>query len=245
MSKFFIPPECIKGKIAVAAGAEAHHILDVMRLKKGDKITAFDGSGRLYQGTITDTLHKRVKLQLKPLRQNMQLSNIIEVALVQALPKANKMDYIIEKCTELGIDSIIPTVTKRTIVRLDREKQASRIIRWQKIAREAAKQCGRTKIPRIEHILPWPDVLASLKDFNLKLIACLSPNVRSVKETLQSKNRPEKVAYFIGPEGDFTPEEITQAQAVGCIAVTLGVNVFRCDTAASSALAMINYELRQ
>lgn len=242
MSRFYLPPEYIKGNIAVIVGEEAHHILDVMRLKKADRIQAFDGKGALYQGRILDTAYKKVKLKIERVQQDLQVPNL-EITLVQALPKKNKMDYIIEKCTELGVDSIIPIQTGRTIVKLYRTKEAIRKRRWLKIAQEAAKQSGRTTIPQVKNLTPWPDVLSILGDFDLKLLLCLSEETRKIKDVLRPQNKPRRIILFIGPEGDFTPDEIRQACACGCLAVSLGANVLKSDTAAVTALAMINYEL--
>jgi 16S rRNA (uracil1498-N3)-methyltransferase len=243
MGKFFVSRECIKGDIAVIGGDQAHHILDVMRLKKGERIQAFDGTGRLYEGKILDTAPGSLKLKIERVREYAHKSNLA-VTLVQALPKRNRMDYVIEKSTELGVDAVIPISTARTIVKLDQQRQALRKIRWQKLARDAAKQCTRTTIPKISGLALWEDVLSILVDFDLKLLACLSEDCRSLKDVLQAQNKAKRIALFIGPEGDFSPEEISQARQQGCIAVSLGGNVLRTDTACLCALAMINYELR-
>ncbi len=258
MSKFVIPPECIKGNLALIVGREAHHILDVMRLKKQDRITAFDGTGKLYEGKILDTTNKKVKVQIEHVVQDSQKTDL-EITLAQGLPKKNKMDYIIEKCTELGIDLIMPTQTTRTIVKLDRVRFASRKLRWQKVAREAAKQCGRTTIPQVQGLSPWPTVLSALSDFDLKLLfslVSLGKQTQRLKDVLRAYNKSpspaaagegskaKKIILLIGPEGDFTPEEVRGALNAGCIAVSLGKNILKSDTAAISALAMINYELK-
>lgn len=244
MSKFFVPPECIKGNQALIVGPEAHHILDVMRLKKGDRIQAFDGAGKLYRGKILDTQARKVKLQIESVRKSPPVANL-RITLVQAVPKKNKMDYIVEKCTELGVDSIIPTQTSRTIVKLGRERQGSRKLRWERIAQEAAKQCGRSTIPQIKDLIPWKEILTILNDFDLKLLPCLSEKAQKLKDILRVQKRPRRIAIFIGPEGGFSPQEIRQACDSGCIAVSLSENVLKTDTAAVSALAAVTYELGQ
>lgn len=249
MSKFFVHPEHIKGDKAIITGQEAHHILDVMRLKKQDRITAFDGTGKLYEGKILDTTNKKVNVQIEHVVQDSQKTDL-EITLAQGLPKKNKMDYIIEKCTELGIDLIMPTQTTRTIVKLDRVRFASRKLRWQKVAREAAKQCGRTTIPQVQGLSPWPTVLSALSDFDLKLLFSLvslvplGKQTQRLKDVLRTHNKAKRIILLIGPEGDFTPEEVRGALNAGCIAVSLGKNILKSDTAAISALAMINYELK-
>lgn len=254
MSKFYISPESIKGNIALITGKEAHHILDVMRLKRGARIEVFDGRGKLYQGKILDIQGKKVKAEIEYLRQQRQVSNL-QIALVQALPKKNKMDYIVEKCTELGVDSIIPVQTIRTIVKLNKQRGALRRKRWQRIAREAAKQCGRTTIPQVANLVSWQGLLSSLGNFDLKLIFCLKEGLEGIKDILRAplekdsltgrgQSKPRKIAILIGPEGDFSPEEIQQAEDFGCIAVSLGKNVLKSDTACVCALSILNYELR-
>jgi len=243
MSRFYIPPECIKGSSALITGEEAHHILDVMRLKKGDKICAFDGRGELYQGKILDTANKKVKVKIESAAEDLPVSNS-QITLVQALPKKNKMDYIIEKCTELGVDTIIPTQTTRTIVKLNRDKQGLRLERWQRIAREAAKQCGRTTIPKVRDLASWTDAISNLGNFDLKLLFCLSENSQRLKDVLRREKKVRKVSLFIGPEGGFTPDEIRQSEQAGWLAVSLGNSVLKSDTAALTALAMVNYELQ-
>ncbi len=215
--------------------------MDVIRLKRGERIQAFDGSGRLYQGKILDTAHRKVKLRIEHARKDTQRSDL-KITLVQALPKKNKMDYIVEKCTELGVKAIIPTQTARTIVRIDKDKMSLRRLRWQRIAREAAKQCGRTTIPEVKDLTSWPDVLSCLDNFDLKLLPCLSAKTRKLKDVLRTKNRFRNIILFVGPEGDFTPEEIRQVCNSGCHPVSLGANVLKTDTAAVSVLAMVNYE---
>jgi len=242
MSRFFIPAKSIKGKIALISGQEAHHILDVMRLKDGDSITAFDGQGLLYQGRIIDTSHKQVKLQIESILKDKRKLKA-KIALVQALPKKHKMDYIIEKATELGVDSIIPVETTRTIIKLDAQKKLRRHERWQRIAKEASKQCARLTIPEIKEICSWPDALASLSNFNLKLLFCLTKETRPIKKVLAGCKKAKNIALCIGPEGDFTQKEIKAGYQAGCVGASLGTNVLKVDTAALSALSMITYEL--
>jgi len=196
MSRFFISPEVIKGNFAFIVGDEAHHILDVIRLKKGDSVQAFDGKGRLYQGKILDTANKRIKLQIEPIAKDITGTEP-EVTLVQALPKKNKMDYILEKCTELGVNSVIPVQTQRTIVRLNKERFHLRYLRWQRIAREAAKQCGRTTIPQIKNLVSWAEALSTLRGFDLKLIASLEAKAKKLKDVLPSRNRVKKIAITL------------------------------------------------
>lgn len=242
MSRFYIPQESIKGDNAVVDGKEARHIIDVMRLKKGDLIEAFDGEGNIYQGRICQIKGKILSLKIEK-RAKEFAGKKAKVSLFQAVPKKNKMEHIIEKAVELGVDEIYPVVTSRTIVRLDDKRAEQRHSRWQRIALEAAKQCGRGSVPDLKKTISFAGVLPFLAKFDLKLIACLSADTKAIKTVLEKSADKKNTALLIGPEGDFTPEEIKQAVGAGCAAVSLGRLVLKCDTAALAALAMINYEL--
>lgn len=196
MGKFFIPPESIKNNIALVSGAEARHILNVMRLKKEDEILAFDGTGRVYQGRILDTADKKVCIQIERILKEQQVSNL-EITLAQALPKRNKMDYIVEKATELGVDTIIPVVTSRTIVKLDEAGLTSRKMRWERVALAAAKQCGRRTIPQLKTLTPWPELLSCLDDFDLKLLFSLSEKAENLKDVLRLQKKSKKLLCLL------------------------------------------------
>ncbi len=153
MSRFYVSPDKVGAGEIIVNGPEARHILDVMRLKKEDKVVVFDGTGVEYTGFITkaDTRGKKLVVEIictkKPAADSMP-----EITLAHAIPKKAKMEYIVEKATELGVSNIIPLVTDRTIVRPDESSRLSKSERWQKIAVEAAKQCGRTNIPEVKDV---------------------------------------------------------------------------------------------
>lgn len=243
MSKFFIPPESITKDTAVITGQEAHHIIQVMRLKTGECISAFDGSGTSYQGRIKEITRRSVTITIESAQKNLQKATL-PITLIQAVPKKGKMEGILEKCTELGIDNIIPVRTERTIVSLSAAKASLCRQRWQRIALAAAKQCGRTTTPQISGLTPWTDILEIVERFDLKLIFYLDAKTRRLKDILRKeKGKVKNIVFLIGPEGDFSPQEIEQAITKGCIPVSLGELVLKVDTAAIAALAMINYEL--
>ena len=152
------------------------------------------------------------------------------------------MDYIVEKATELGVSSIIPLITSRTIPVWDDDKRKLAVERWRKIATEASKQCGRVDIPSIDQIKEFSDFTAKITDYDLALIAALDDSAVKLKESLSGFGGG-RVAIAIGPEGDFTPAEIAQAKACGCKLVNLGSRVLKSDTAGLFVLAILNYEL--
>jgi len=242
VSRFYVPNKCIKENHIFVNGDEAHHILNVMRLKKGDEIVAFDGTEKEYTGIIEKTEGSSVVIKIKETRENHNLKNY-KVTLAQAIPKRDKMDYIIQKSTELGVDTIIPMITKRTIVKVKPDKISGKISRWETIAKEAAKQCGRTTIPVIDSPKHFKALLKSAGSYDLVLAFSVAHlKKRHLKDILHSFNG-KKILILIGPEGGFDNTELEMARDARVDFASLGRNVLRCDTAAISAIAIVNYTL--
>ncbi|MDP3730636.1 MAG: 16S rRNA (uracil(1498)-N(3))-methyltransferase [Candidatus Omnitrophota bacterium] len=239
MSRFFVPKEFVKADSIYITGLEAHHILDVMRLKVSDEVVVFDGTGREYTGIVKKADRKSLEVRIKSAREGSVGRGLL-ITLIQAIPKKAKMDYIVEKATELGVRRIIPVTTERTIPEWNDAKKAGIADRWRKIAREAAKQCGRSDIPEVEPITEFKEaIVAGVCD--LKLIAALSDKAVKLKEALKN-SIGKRIAVAIGPEGDFTPEETESALKASFKIVSLGPRVLKSDTAGLAALSMINYE---
>ncbi|MDP3791152.1 MAG: 16S rRNA (uracil(1498)-N(3))-methyltransferase [Candidatus Omnitrophota bacterium] len=248
MSRFYVPKEAVSGNRILISGKEAHHILDVMRLNISDEVVVFDGTGKEYVGVVKEAGRKSLSLEIVKVR-NLNPSAKYSITLIQAIPKKEKMDYIIEKATELGVDSIIPVTTARTIPDWNDSKRASIVERWRKISLEASKQCGRTDIPEISPIIEFKDAITAAVSYtatvyNLKLIAALNDKAIKFKDALKSC-LGGKIAIAIGPEGDFTPGEIKSAQGQGFKTVNLGPRVLKSDTAGLAAISMINYEYQE
>ena len=255
MSRFFVSREFIKADSIYITGLEAHHILDVMRLKVSDEVVVFDGSGREYTGIVKAANRKSLEVRIKSTRESSAERGIL-LTLIQAIPKKDKMDYIAEKATELGVSRIIPVTTERTIPEWNDAKKANIVERWRKLAREAAKQCGRSDIPEISPIMSIDEAVRGFEEFDLKLIAVLSDKAIKLKDALkgtiqsaEERSRRLNVGYVpvtiviaIGPEGDFTPEETEDAKSAGFKIVSLGSRVLKSDTAGLAVLSMINYE---
>lgn len=237
MSRFFVSKEFVKTNSIYITGLEAHHILDVMRLKVSDEVVVFDGTGREYTGIVKAADRKSLEVRIKSVRESPAGRSFL-LTLIQAIPKKDKMDYIVEKATELGVSRIIPVTTERTIPEWNDAKRAVIVERWRKIAREAAKQCGRSDIPEISPIAPFEELAVS--DHDLKLIAALSDKAIKLKDAL--KNGGGNTTVAIGPEGDFTPKEAEDALRAGFKIVSLGPRVLKSDTAGLAVLSMINYE---
>jgi len=236
-----VPPESVSNGKIIIRGDELHHAKDVMRLAAGDAIVVFDGTGKEYQGVIERVNKEQMTVTIeKTLERRTGGCSLI---LVQALPKSDKMDLIVEKATELGVERIIPTVTERTIVRSDTKRESLKLERWRKIALVAAKQCGRSTIPEVLGITGFEDSLKKIKDQEVTIIPCLYEDSKGLREVLNGR-RAKSAAVFIGPEGDFTKKEVDEARAIGATPVSLGREVLRSETAAISVLSIMNYELR-
>ncbi len=241
MSRFYVPEGSVRGKLINIGGKEAHHIIDVMRLKVSDKVVTFDGAGNEYTGFIKEAGRKSVIIEIVEARVPHG-GMTYGITLLQAIPKKEKMDYIIEKSTELGVSKIIPLVTEGTIPNWDEPKKASSVERWRKIAMEASKQCGRADIPEIGLIRNFSDASADVAGSDLALMAALDNGAVRLKDAIGGFGG-SKVTIAIGPEGDFTPDEVTRAKGCGFKVVSLGSRVLKSDTAGLFMLAILNYEL--
>lgn len=243
MKRFYCPDaDFRKDTIEISNPQEIHHLKNVLRLKSLDQIKLFNQHGEEIAATILtiekDKLTVRKDLEI-PRRQRK--STVVELAC--AIPKKAKFEWIIEKATELNADSIVPLITRRTEIILDAERAAKKRERYQTIAINAAKQCGRTTVPDIKPILSFPEFLKSATSGSLLLIPCLNGERRGLFEIFEEIETPAKITIIIGPEGDFTDEELKLAQKHGCQPVTLGPTVLKVDTAALAALGWLQLYL--
>jgi 16S rRNA (uracil1498-N3)-methyltransferase len=242
MSRFYVSPEKVGKKDILIDGKEAHHILDVMRMQDGDKVVVFDGTGSEYIGFIKNADSSAGRLLVEIVRTEKPSSRRVpEITLAQALPKKGKMDYIVEKATELGVREVVPMISDRTIVRPDEAGCRKKVERWKKIVVEASKQCGRTDVPEVDTITDFSKMIDRMDRYDLVLFACLTDNTVPLKKSLEGF-KSGKILVFIGPEGDFTPEEIKMADAQNCKFVSLGSRVLKSDTAGLALLSVLDYE---
>ncbi|MDP3789515.1 MAG: 16S rRNA (uracil(1498)-N(3))-methyltransferase [Candidatus Omnitrophota bacterium] len=240
MSRFYVSPESVKGKKIHIGKEESHHIIDVMRLAEGDDVTVFDGTGKEYSGKIESVKNKNVVINVSQVGTGAG-KRPVEISLAQALPKKDKMDYIVQKATELGVREIIPVETERTIVRAPKDRVAHKTERWCKIAVEAAKQCGRSDLPDIKEPRRFNALVEDFRRYDGVIMPCLTDRTIPLKNAINKLKDAKKILLMIGPEGDFTPAEITRAEESGALLVSLGGLVLRSDTAAVATLAMLNY----
>jgi 16S rRNA (uracil1498-N3)-methyltransferase len=243
---FCTPPTAEPAEITLSP-EESQHLVAVNRARTGDTVVAFDGRGAEWICELTQdrkqaaVLKVRFKQRIKPLGY--------EITLGQALPKGPGMDAIVRKATEIGVARIAPLESERTQVHLDADRSDKKIEKWQIAALEAAKQCGNAFVPEVLPVQKATTFMEAARGYDLKLIASLQPGAKSLKSVLAAframNNRaPKKVLWLIGPEGDFTPAEMSLSQSTGFEPITLGPLVLRCETAAVYALGILSYELQ-
>jgi 16S rRNA (uracil1498-N3)-methyltransferase len=241
MTRFYVPQPKIEGGMLKIEGSEVRHIRRVLRLKAGDEITVFDGSANDYEGTIVEQGSTSVVIKVKNIF-SPQRESPLKVTLAQSLLKGEKMDYLIQKVTELGINEIVPFFSSRSIPLLEKTGRLKRYHRWEKIAIEASKQCGRGVIPHIEPLKDYSEMLRIVSSDSLPLILCEKEGER-LKEVLKRLKEGVGVFFIVGPEGGLSEEEVDQAKKMGFFPVTLGRRILRSETASLCLLSILQYEL--
>jgi 16S rRNA (uracil1498-N3)-methyltransferase len=240
MSRFYVPtPQIEKGMLRVE-GNEVKHIRRVLRLKAGDEIIVFDSLGKEYEGTIIEETTSSVVIKI----QNIFLSerdSPLDVTLAQSLLKGEKMDYLIQKATELGVREIIPFFSSRSVPLLEKSGGLKRHHRWGRIAIEASKQCGRGVVPKIEPLQDYSEMLQIASPGSLRLILWEGEG-DPLKEVLERSKEKTGIFFIIGPEGGFSQEEVEEAKMAGFIPVTLGRRILRAETASLCLLSILQYE---
>jgi 16S rRNA (uracil1498-N3)-methyltransferase len=247
MHRFYLEPGLCQGTDLSLTGREAHHALHVLRVRRGESVTVLDGAG-LKCDCLVENLG-RDQVNLKVLNRHSTAPLPYQINLVQAIPKGKLMDSIIQKATELGASRIVPLLTERTITKIDEAEASLKAEKWQLIAIESIKQCGSTWLPRVESPLTVEQFLSRKQPVDLALVGSLQENARHPRIQFEDYQRregkkPKSVSVAIGPEGDFTREEIDAFESAGALPITLGALVLRTETAAIYCLSVINYELQ-
>jgi 16S rRNA (uracil1498-N3)-methyltransferase len=227
-----------KDHIVITDGGKRHHMKNALRMRQGEGVTVFDEHGAEYQTVVDEITPDHVRLLIKEKKAPSSPAAHIRLAVACALPKNVKMDDIVDKLTQLGVDVIIPMRTERVIVAWDEKKQASHIQRWERIALNASQQSRRRTLPVIEAVRDFPSVVAMVSQYESALIPCLEGERKFLKDVLAS-SQARSILVMIGPEGDFSPSEIAAALEAGCVPVTLGERVLRVDTACAAVAACI------
>lgn len=268
MSKFFVNNCQIQNEMITIKGEDVNHIANVLRLQKQDKIFICDRDEETtYQTEIVKITKDEVECKIIKKITNTNES-VIQVTIFQGLPKSDKMEYIIQKTTELGVKAVLPVSMKRCVVKLEGKDASKKLERWQKIAEVAAKQSGRDMIPKIEDVMKFEKVKEVVSDFDLFLVAYEGEKRNTLKRVLSDIhiNRIKKeiakekeikleerlytplikeelkIGVMIGPEGGIESEEVEQLKNLGAKVVTLGKRILRTETAPIAILSNIMYE---
>ena len=208
MHRFFVEPGCVSGQNVTIAGDDVKHISKVLRLRQGDEISVCDGCGNDYICSIDEITASSVTANVMQTLVN-KTESPLHITIYQGLPKSDKMDYIVQKCVELGVVSVVPVVTKRAVSRPhDCDKK---IARWQKIANEAAKQCGRGILPKVGDLQSFEQVIDSLDSDALNILPYENEDQCKLRDAISGYTGTD-VNIIIGPEGGFDPEEISAAK---------------------------------
>ncbi|MCL6456645.1 MAG: 16S rRNA (uracil(1498)-N(3))-methyltransferase [Gorillibacterium sp.] len=262
MQRYFIPTEQFSPHTVVISGDDAHHLTRVMRAELGEKVICCDGKGRSVLVCLTVIGKTEVEADIV---EDLPITSepVVDVWIAQSLPKGDKLETVVQKCTEVGAHRFIPFLSERTIVQYDAKKEEKRLIRWQKIAKEAAEQAHRSVVPEVDAPISWKELLKLTADVDLailcyekesgqhlrsvmlreaKRIGLANLHAASLVDAAGGGQRKPRILLIVGPEGGISEKEAEQAEAVGCKATGLGPRILRTETAAMTALACILYE---
>lgn len=242
MRQVFYPGELTEA-IAITGG-DAHHLAHVMRAQIGDAITVVDAAGQAAEMVVTALTRDAVRLRMQ--RVLPAETEGREVVLVQALLKGEKMDFVVQKAAELGTVCVCPIVTEHVVVRYDAKKAAAKAARWQKIADEAAKQCGRRTLMTVAPIVSLTELLrdpAYIGAADTATVFCYEQEERQSMRTVLGGTEARRVTLIVGAEGGFSPAEAAAVTAAGGQPVSLGHRILRAETASLTVLAVTQYEL--
>lgn len=244
MYQFFVEPSQIQDKKVIITGSDVNHIKNVLRLKPGEEIAVRNGvDGREYRCGIEEFAQDQVICSLRFVKEEgVELPS--KVYLFQGLPKADKMELIVQKAVELGVYEVIPLAVKRCVVKLDEKKARAKANRWQGIAEAAAKQSKRGVVPVVKEPMTMKQAAAYARGMDVKLIPYeLAEDMAHTKKVIESIRPGESVAVFIGPEGGFEEGEVAEAIAAGIEPITLGKRILRTETAGLAVLSWLMYHL--
>ncbi|MGQ9455440.1 MAG: RsmE family RNA methyltransferase [Armatimonadota bacterium] len=239
--RFFIEPDKIRGDIVNITGDLVTQIRRVLRLKKGDWVQLLDGCGTEYEAQIVDCANGALQARITD-RRKCETEPACKLTMAVALPKADKLDMIVQKCTELGMSRLVVFVAERSVPRIEGSRVAGKLNRWRRIAIEAAEQSGRGLVPQIEGIIKYNELLNTIPQYDLPLFAWEGGDALPLRDVLRNYECPGSAIVIIGPEGGFAPWEAESLRDGGAVPVSLGKRILRCETAAIAACAILMSE---
>jgi len=248
MHRFYLPPERCAGNSLRLDAREAHHALHVLRLKRGDAVTILDGAGHEFICTVEDAAMNSLALTVKEKKNTAPPP--CPITLLVGVPKGKIIESIIQKSVELGARRVVPLLTERVVARLDEKARQQKQEQWRQVAIEAVKQCGAVWLPEIEIPVLFSAFRFPPSAFELSLVGSLQKERRHPREVFQEFEKangrlPKSAGVWIGPEGDFTLEELKKIQDSGAQPVSFGQLTLRVETAAVYCLSILNYELQR
>lgn len=237
MHRHLVTTDILLADTCVLGKEEARHLQTVLRVKPGDSIQLFDGQGHTRTATVSGLEKNSLTLMaVEPVVSHPKAS--CAITLFVCISKGKHMDWTLEKAVELGVARIVPVISDRTIVRVDAEDREAKADRWMRIAEEAARQCGRAWLPEILTPRSFKESLALVQQTTPTFVAALTPDAKPLRDALQAT--PQQAGWFVGPEGDFTPDELQRLLDAGAVPVSLGPLVLRAETACLYGLCALN-----
>jgi len=238
MARFFLPSGQIHDNRGTIDGQELEHLRKVLRLKPGDRITVFDDTGWEHEAVIRSVAGAQGEIEIVRSYQ-AQRESPLHLTLAVGLTKGDKIDLVVEKATEPGVQKIIPFASTHAVPKLDERKIAARTERWRKIALSATKQCGRTQVPEILPLMRFEDLLAGAQPEAAKLLCWEKESEQSLRQAHEKLRDVKALLVAVGPEGGFSPIEAELARQHGFEQVHLGRRILRAETAAITALSLV------
>lgn len=241
MHRFFVAEENRSEHTIVVAGDDVNHIRNVLRMAPGEKVVVSCGKGVDYECEITEFRDAQILLTI--CKETPAVTELpVDITLFQALPKKDKMEFVIQKAIELGVAEIVPVKTRRCVVKLDEKKEEKKRNRWQAIAEAAAKQSGRGLIPQIHPVLSFKQALQMANSMDTVLIPYeLCEDMKTSVEMMKEAAGKKSIGIFIGPEGGFERGEVEEAMASGAVPISLGKRILRTETAGMATLSVLMF----
>lgn len=239
----FAAPEELQQEFCTLSAESSHHLARVLRVQVGQPVSVFDGQGYGADAEVDSVSKSHVVLRI--IDRGRRKPHRVSITLIQSLPKGAKLDLILQKAVELGCSEIVPLQVRNSMVKLKANDADGKRERWEKIMLNAAEQCGTCWLPGVTSVHTVSQLLPKLAQYDLTLIGALDETTRPLKTVLceASERGIKSVAVLIGPEGDFTPEEMQAFRDAGAQGVTFGTQILRTETAALFALSALAYEL--
>jgi 16S rRNA (uracil1498-N3)-methyltransferase len=240
LRRFIIPPQAVSDDTVIITGDLFHHMVHVLRLKKGARIHLADASGHDYTGIISGVAGESITVTLEETRTAPATESGPRITLYQGITKGDKLELILQKCTELGVAGIVPFMAARSVAKVPSGRLKEKLERWQRIVREAARQSNRSSVPDISFAGDLAEAVRMAED-PVKLLLWEEEQAGRLKKVLADLPRPERIAVIVGPEGGLTAEEVASAVKCGFIPVSMGKRIVRTETAGLAIVAILQF----